>query len=564
MTRLSLLLLLLALAVGCASADGLGALVQTDAGTPDPPCSSDADCAAGESCRFGICVDPEPRTLTLSLEIEPPDYRDDLVRQQVTGLPVTLGTSLPDYEMGRPIRVQGAVVYDDASGAPVSATVRFRGTSGIPGQAFSANTRTETGGTDFAIDLPPGVYDITVIDDRADAGRIVRRGVVVSPDAARARPCDESGRICQSESIVLPAPSGYIRVHGTLARSTPQLLPVAGARVYAVSRDGRFESTDDVTDETGAFDLLIAAGSDVVDVHMRPAGDEPLPSLTFPALQLAPDAPNDVALTFGPWPDLLPLPVAVTLPSGAGEGASVSIAARSERTMQVSIGERMETVDARFEARALTDPLEMSRAWVVPVPSGPLTISVLPGDRSFSPVAVSLEVPSLALPALEPVEIAPSALSRLEGTVVVDRTGAPVPGAVVSATYVGTPDVDAVAFGVPEGLLDVTAETDALGVFAMPVARGRWRITVDAPEAVGAARYEAATIELGEPTQLNVAMARGGAASGRIVDYDGRPVAGATVRAWRVEGASSVLLWQSTTDTDGVYRLVLADAPIDD
>lgn len=554
--RLAILLAAISSVLACGDAS-LEALTADTGGRPTELCVDDSECAAGESCQFGLCVDPEPRAVVVSLGIEPPDYRDDLVRQQVTDLRVTLGSGIPDFELSRPIRVNGAVVYDDASGAPVSATVRFRGTSGIPGEAYSANTHTVSGGTDFEIELPPGTYDVTIIDDRPDAGRIIRRAIEVSPDAARARPCDND-RICQSESLVLPAPTSYVRIYGSLSRSTPQLLPVEGARIYAVSVDGRFESTDDITDESGRFNLLVPPGLDAVELRIRPADGEWVPTLTFPPITPVADQSTDLALSYGPWPDPLPYAVVVQPPGGAEGIASVIVTARAQRELVVTVGDQLSTVDARYEARAASDAFLSGEGVVLDLPAGPAVLSVLAGDGSFSPVVASIDVSEMGPSELIPNVIEPLPRGELSGAVVIARSGIAVEGAVVSASFLGTETVPAIEFGVPDGLLDATGETDASGRFVLPLVHGLWRLVVEAPESVGAARFDEVDVYVDGTSRFDVALQGAGAASGRVLDYLGRPVVGATVQAWSVEGETSRVLWRSTTDADGFYRLVLA------
>lgn len=553
--RLAGVLLATLLTAACADAT-LEALDALDGGTPSEACRMDEQCGAGQSCQFGLCVDPEPRTVVLSLGIEPPDYRDDLVRQQVTGLQVTLGTEIPDYQLSRPIRVNGALVYDDGSGAPVSATVRFRGTSGIPGEAYSANTHTVSGGTDFEIELPPGTYDVTIIDDRPDAGRIIRRAVQISPDAPRARPCEDN-RVCQSESLVLPAPSSYVRVYGSLSRSTPQLLPVEGARMYAVSVDGRFESTDDITDESGRYDLLVPPGLEAVELRMRPSDGEPIPTLTFPPFTPSEEQSTDLALSFGPWPDLQPFLLDVNVPADWSAGASVVVAARAQRELVVTVGDQLSRVEARYDVRAAGDSFESDAGIVLALPEGPALVSVLAGDASFSPVLATVEVPASGTPSAGPLVVEPGPRGTLSGAVVIERSGVAVPGAVVIAQYLGSELVPASEFGVPEGLFDASGETDEFGRFSMPLVEGLWRLIVEAPESVGAARFDQVDVVVDSESRFDVALQSAGATSGRVVDYLGRPVVGATVQAWLVEETSSRVLWRSTTDADGFYRLVL-------
>jgi hypothetical protein len=524
-----------------------------------PACTVATDCGAGEECQFGVCVPESSEQVVVSLDIRPPEFRTDLVRQQITGLPVRLGTEIPDFELARPIVVNGSIAYDDGSGVPVQATVRFRGVSGIPGEAYSANTRTDTGGSDFVIELPPGLYDVTVIDDRQDVGRIIRRGVTISPEAQRARPCDD--RICQAESFVVPAPQSYVRVQGQLSRRAPSLVPVEGARISAVSADGRFESTDDVTDAGGVFDLLVPPGLDAIEFRMRADDGFLLPTLVFPAVAPPAEEGAPIDLVIGPWDGVIELGGVI---GGATElvETPILLAARVERVVTAGVLGAETEVTARYDLPLGAVTADGSGAFALSLPVGTTELLAVPADGSLEPGLARID--TLALIESEAtsasIEFRMRPPVRLTGEVFATFTGDVTPDATVEATWIGP--LDAEWGPVPAAALDRRTTANALGAYTLDLPRGRWQLAADAPAGTGTARWVRELAEVRDDAVLDIALPTAGVARGRVLDNQRQPVAGATIQAWVEVDGTPQLIWRTLTNDEGVYDLLLpADAP---
>lgn len=547
---------------GCGGADA-------EAGARDPnACMVDDDCPATLRCQFGVCSSTESRSVLVSIEIAPPAFRPELVRTQLTDIDVTLGSTLPVARLEPPIRLSGAIAYDDAAGAAVSATVRFRGVSGIPGESYSANARTASGGSDFEIELPPGLYDVTIIDDRIDAGRVIRKGVRVAADAPRARPCDDGG-ICQNESFVVPAPESYVRIRGRLERETPIVTAVSGARIDAVSVDGRFESTHDVTDAEGVFDLFVPPDSGEVLLRMRPELDERIPRMEFPAIAV-PGMRGDVtevAIRFGPWPDPVEFPLVLPwVPDAAADedpySTPVVVLAQAELPLSVEVNGVSAEASARYEHRVEPDAVDGSGTFVVAVPRAQTTVTALALDGAHDPAVTTVDGATLVGSDLAPAPLALETVPRstVVGSVYSEATGVAVGGALVRATLLRLASVDVATLGAPSGLLDAATESSGDGSYDLRLLDGTYRFDVEPSDDSVTARLLLDGVEVAGGGRVDLELADAGVVLGLVVDPAGEPVPGCQVQAWSSADTGSVLLWEGVTDADGTYRLLLPES----
>ena len=535
MIRLLLALSAVAFVLGCSAGDA------TEASGASDLCLYQ-DCDEGFTCQFGICVEDEVEAteLSIALLISPPSFREDLGELHVTDLPVTLGMPLPDYALQPPAAVEGVVLFNATESdvaSPVEGEVRFRSVRGIPGFEFETSTRIDAGGQ-YAIDVPRGLYDVSIVPSRTDLSRSTARGVSVSA-------------LSEFKPFNVIAPEQYTVIAGFVERGEGTLEPVAGARVFAISEDGEHETTVDVTGETGQFILFAPPAEQSYTFHVRPTDDSTwVPYATFEPVPLI--AGEEIYLRVGPFPDPVPVHVSARTTDGVPV-LDVAVSIRSEiEAVEGSpallsayyltlVG--IDQVDASGELVVDLPPV-MTEFYAAPLgpdlgPALPVRVSI---DEGGGDVALTLEQRHL-----------------IEGHVLGENSSSLVGQVSVHATWVGSDVTPLSRYPLPESLFEAATTSGDDGYFAFRVPPGEWRVEFAPPLDAGFG-YARRALSVGRESvdAFEAVLPESGAVRGRLFDAYGEPLVGASVHAFSLEGGETLLVGEASTDASGAYRLVLS------
>ncbi len=259
-----------------------------------PQCTSDADCSDGLMCYAqGVCAVPEEDALSWRVSfIFSPTIETGLLAQRSSTLEVSSKQSL-DFVLEPSVPVTGEV-KDPEGNRILEGTLIF-----TPANDFNGVLRQQTSITDeldYAIDLVPGIYDVTFISGNDEIPN--RRWNEQSIGAATAL------------DFVLPPSSSITTIEGTLTHRDPILnidpaenrLPVSGARVVAVAEDGT-TSTTSISDAQGNFSIKVWADNGVHDLSIGPAEPNGLipPRVEVDAFDASNGQAQAVALDLGSW-----------------------------------------------------------------------------------------------------------------------------------------------------------------------------------------------------------------------------------------------------------------------
>jgi hypothetical protein len=544
---------------GCSSDFDAGA-----DGTEPDGCAADVDCATGLTCQYGVCaVEPGPE-LTIALSITPPDFRPDLARQQVAGVPVRLGGQLPDFGLARPVRVNGTVTYDTNS-VPAGADVRFESRTAIPGLSVSAIASTDGEAGAFSVEIPPGRYDVTILPSNPSVPRRTLLNVAIT--TAGTNRCPEvEGTFCQLLPLVLPAPERYVGLRGVLEAREPRITPLAGARVFATSVDSNLESTIAVTDVDGSFTIFVAPEIAEYTIFVRPGDDPSVPSMAFEPFEL----PDDEGM--------FDLTLAVPVPTGRGwlEGrivspdgvppADISIVARASLPELRPLAGALTPTEGEWEVRLGATSLDAEGRFAIELPATTWDVFAVAASGSWGPsdVAQIVVVDSAGEP--RPGESPDDVPSVAEFVLrerspstgrVVSPDSTPVPGAVVTVEPLRVGDIGIDALGVASVVFAAATTAVEDGSFVVPLVDGRYRVTVIPPDGPGLARAEFEREVIDGSGLDELALPTSGVVVGRILDESQQPLAGANIEAWLVRAAGAERVGTTTTDGAGEYRLVL-------
>ncbi len=528
--------------------------IEADAAAPD--CEVDGDCPDGFTCQFGICAEEQAKQLTIGLLIQPPAFRSNLSALHVTEMAVTLGEPLPDYALRPPVSVNGFVLFSavaPAIGEPVSAELRFVNTQGIPGDEFEASVRTDptTGG--YAIELPPGVYTASVRPDREDVSRTNVFGIEIR------RPVTNDEEHSEFRPFNLPAPEQYVRVAGRVERDALPVEGVAEARVFALTTDGRFETTVDVTGDDGYF-IVFAPPSDTEYVfHVRPDGDDgDVPTAVYEPVSIPPDALSfDLSLRTGTWAEPVSVPFRVESSDGDPIPDAVVIARTALEPSTGVVDGEPGIVDGHYEVRVDSAAIAEDGTFELAVAPGRSTVYAASLDAEHGLAAPVLLAVDTTLEPVEPVRLVVEQRHPVSGSVVTSA-GTPVAEVDLALELVSTSTRPLDRYGVPSQLFGASGRTDEDGRFQVAAQPGQYRATAVPPEQLGHART---TVDLevgrGMVEGFTVELPDAGVVSGRVLDDLNEPLAGATVQAFAVDGSSATLIGLSVADADGTYRVVL-------
>jgi protocatechuate 3,4-dioxygenase beta subunit len=442
-------------------------------------------------------------------------------------------TTAPDISLRRGVRVEGQVV--DEGGKPVAGATVFAwsGRAGLGRWEHRREAAVSTSAADgtFVLDgLVPG-------DDWALS---VRTAGSASDDAAEAS-LHDSGRPVRADVTV--------RRLARIAGRTVDLgnRPAPGVEIELIGPERRVVRSDaegrfDVRDlKSGAYRIEPTYGE-------RPHRERPGISAS-----VGPGEATDVLFSFDP-----PRAIAGIVVDEKGEpAAGVSVSLKADEPWQFS--DRWLGEEAWWSWGTGTDAAGRFRIenlwpggyWVRPSGGrGPVEA----GTEDLRLVWYRDAVPDIAGPedsmrGMNRWEIAGDAVP-IEGTVL-GPDGLPVPSAVASITV---------------------HSADGLRGFTAPVVAGRWRSTVRSGADTVDVEAKRACDASGEPLDfgpgkatglkvdvghVEIRMTKGRSITGRVVDADGRPVAGAAVFASQAGGGTFTGSAGTTaTDARGAFRFV--------
>jgi hypothetical protein len=570
---LSASLLGLVLAALVASANGCGEGAEMSTSRAGAECVDDDACGGGAFCVGGVCnVTRAPVRITL--RVDPPEFRSDLVRELLPDQRIAFGDQLAPIALGPPVRLQGIVRWDDddATLGPLAADVVVRSTV-ESGGSFAANVRVNTTNGRFDLDVPPGRYDIVVLPDRTNVPRRVFNDFVVRREDADGSCGGE--RLCIFAAFVVPAPGRYVRLQGELLQQTPQLLPMEGVRVWATSEDGRLLSTSTNTDMDGRF-TLFAPPTDAAWRFLVSTGDGPrIPSASFELLDPgAIDADGDIQLWANDWSRRYRV-----------YGKVTNVSTELLDRLVITGRQRLEPGpldQAALEVLDGTDDVRVDGATIAA--DGTFALDLLPGRYLFeaacsdgtclSPAPVRVDVdtssepiqwndaPSITPPSSfdTPLFEVPIAIQApVEGLVWVQQR--PIRGARVEAELVRSAEDAPTRLSLDSSVLNQATETDEEGRWRLELLPGRWTFRVT-PPADGPPLPVWETTYRVEPSTRTLPPFEplaGGSFTGTVVTANGVSLAGAPVEAWLLIGDTRRSLGRTRSAEDGFFRFIIPD-----
>ena len=383
------------------------------------PNAHDNTDAAGN---FSIVMPAGTYTFTVAPPFCTPSEATRLVDVVVSG-PASLGT----FTLRNAVTVSGVVHNPDGS-AMVDARVKFFDVTlpGIPRQG-TARDHTSASGA-FAIEVPPGTYDINVEPPVGSTARVIHLPSVAIAGAANL------GTLTALAGVAISS-----HVQGPAAQ------PVENVNVNVVDHATRVSQhlTHDATDAAGNYRVVVAPGT--YDVQYGP-----------PACNgLAPATVDSVVINATTTLPTTSLVTGIHLSGSLADQASAPVAGAALDVLRAGTTRHVYTPDALTAANGSYDVL---------IAPGQYDFHYLPpaGSR-LRPRSVSypFESGSTTLP---PVTLSPGLL--LSGSVQDAGTHAGIAGVELQVfpAHQSTP------------LLTANTETNSLGSFSFPVDNGTWDI----------------------------------------------------------------------------------------
>lgn len=382
----------------------------------DPICEADADCPGEQICQNQVCTIAETEETRSFGFTFIPDNSSKFLPQRTAALEVAPGDRL-DFMLEPSVQVEGEVSFAESANVLDDGTLVFEAHREAD-SLLRRQVTIEDG--KFAVALLPGTYDITFIP--------------TDPDIPSRRWKGKAVQAATSLPLTLPPRAQIVAVQGTLTHRDPALsadplsasLPVAGARVVALTRDTGAQSTVATTDENGNFELRVWADAGAHDLVIGPGS----PNALIPQVveREAFDASNGalqpLGISLGEWSsrriELDASLVEVILDaSDASDGSGLDFApedARLTLTAQLGRGEL-----------TLTHSLNANRPLVLL----PLTYEVTfqpPKHSRFGALTFSWDAARIDVATFE-LEALPTR-ARLAGAVTTSE-GAPLPDAQV-------------------------------------------------------------------------------------------------------------------------------------
>jgi hypothetical protein len=502
---------------------------------PDAPatesvkhCEAAGDCVDGQVCEVGFCVVPTTERELVAVQLTPPNTSEYLT-EQFPSVELEQGSELPDLQLLRPVLLTGTVLSPGEDGlTPVAAQLLLRRVNpSIEGRnlRFQSQSTRDTG---FALQLPQGEYDITVLPERTDLPPHTLRGVPVQVDV--------------NYDVEFPAKEDYTRLRGRVVYTNAdgQNMPLAGIRVRAVDESDATVSTTIETLEDGLFEVLVRDTESEVDLVLSPVEEvRILPrvvvnrvDLTGKDVQLGDQSLGVVQPHGRPvygvvqGEDGVPVPGARMVFSGAVGNGIVSVTAETDTA-------------GTFDLR---------------LPAGRYAVVLVPGADSEYAVT---ELNDIDLTASGDV---PDALAELQlprkalvtGTML-NPVGEPIPEAVVEFRLQFLNSAAAAA-----GTQNVSTRTDADGRFELRVHAGVYEIEAVPGEGSGWARGTTAGVEIGrDGAEIDVIASPGNVAYGRVLAPDATPMPDVLVEIFRSADGAPRLVGMGRTDESGSYVVLV-------
>lgn len=517
-------------------------------------CSSHGDCEAGLVCQANRCVDEATSTLPIALQLRFPEMSGEL-RQQVTGLVFEPGMAMPTIEPQPLVLVDIQVLRHLA---PVAATARFRAQRALPGTAINVSAVTHV--TEAELSLLPGVYEVTV-RPAAETGLPPR---VFSGIEIPEVPSDGTKHTVVLQLVHTGAGEKLVVVRGKLllvyAQSGAEL-PAANVQVSAVSEDGTLVAQADTTCDgadrcDGAFELILPAQLPSETRSWRLVVEPTDANATLPRMTLAP-------FTIGPEHFAEPLTSttdSITLDLGTQRVVGVP----AFHTLDgILVGPQGEPVPGALISARASDQAGIEYSTSAPLPTsetGAFQLSV-PDVEGVSVTLVAATEPQspygsrryeqVTPPSSGPLTLALAHKPRLSGQVLGRASS------VAGATLIATPLSESGTLLTSQ----VTTTTDDAGNFTVHLDPGSYQVAVAPPAASGLPRVvEDLYIQRGESAlERTYELGRSSVVFGAVRGLDGRPAAGVTVEvfAHAPGDTRAVLIGGGTTDSDGVYRVIV-------
>jgi|GEM_PF-2449828 len=540
---------------------------------PAPMCEIDSDCPrAGQVCDEGICWGAPPEGVVLAAVITPPEGRDDLALSEIAEFSVADDGTIRGLEFRDSVTLSGRVVIGDASQGSVTAQVRIRRVSRIPGaplyqRSAIARANTVEGEPSFSLQLPrfgtlDAPYEVTLIPDDGTLSEGADTDTSFPAELAPPARVAVRGDIDTiGETWVLGAPDRLKTIEGRVEDAAGR--GIAGMRVTAAGRWSQAApleraSTITTTDDDGQFSLLVPVGMlNQFVLTARPAPGTIAPTLTVRGIDVPdpdPETTSPAAITTMTMPSF-PTAARYVIPVRAPDtvGGLLPIAG-VELSLRTELESNDENVDAWFQATGVSDA------------EGNVTFDLIPGGATNRVYVASAQPRASEEHGAvfdRAIEIPPNSEARVLESVdlrfrtpvtgrLVTSAGLPIEGASVSAqASPGFRDrlsdeqralVDAMALPVTtsdaEGrfvlwldaeLFELTTEYSVEVVPASSSRAPRW--TVDG---IGATTDRQGLADLGDIELPEASFARG-----FVTTPEGEPVEGAVVTVYEVDATES-------------------------
>ncbi|MGI5863446.1 MAG: carboxypeptidase-like regulatory domain-containing protein [Myxococcales bacterium] len=531
-----------------------GLLACADMGEESPrPCESNSDCASGEICFEDGCAS----ALDFAVRVTPLNT-SGLTIQDFNSVSVAMGS----VELGlkRPGLIEGTVyVKGDTTFEEYAAVdgdssswfvVQARGrSSNIPGLAFEQPlSKIVKAGSSISLTVPAGLWDISVTPTNTRLPAVFAR-TTVAP-----------GERVDPEIVLVTGTRGLLNLEGFVVKTPTVAWPTAAPtlRIQAIDPSNGTPLSQAVTYEASAqepFSLHALKIDSPVVLRVGPDASSLVPAPTK-ELRSADDGtfPSPLVLELGDYGELVDVKGRITSADGISiEGADVRIEGRV-RGGGTFTASALSRADGEFSVKLFpTQKASDTEA------ATRYTLTASPPFASpYAATTITFVVD--AATTLPPVICGPKAL--LTGTVLGTLNGKqrqPLPNVLVQ--FEGNP-----ASPNP-GASKGGVHTDRFGIFSAKVEPGSYRlIAKPAPE--HQLPWVSKRVSTSEPfVELHVSDPR--EVLGKVTDWDGKPVANAVVRFYRVPSYSSAdesppappTVYETVTGSEGEFVAIVPKAP---
>ncbi|MBM4353318.1 MAG: hypothetical protein FJ109_05890 [Deltaproteobacteria bacterium] len=248
-------------------------------------CLADSDCGDGLVCDLKArrCVADSELNLSGWLRLVPPGQGVLGVEEQYAQLDLSSREELT-LKLHRPIRVVGRVLIEGNPLSSEKAKIVAVAPGSIPD--LTVHQEAKVAASSLAGGEKPGfelwvsedvTYDVYVYLPPAEDGQEYPPYHVRRQFSRRSDPADPFTFDWQIE---VPPPSSYLQVTGCLVKEGTNAMPLAGARVNALSAPSGNVSSTATSDEAGCFVLLVqppeAPEGDPYEVRLQPSPENEL------------------------------------------------------------------------------------------------------------------------------------------------------------------------------------------------------------------------------------------------------------------------------------------------